>query len=155
MMATEQMHCLSCCCTWNQHTVHQMWPRMRIWPCGWPTSQGGPLGQLYEKPKKAIKIEREGTPGGSMLKQGPRCAKCVKSHKRCTHRTQQSPTPQPGPEGSFGVFSVAANNVPVSDDAPEGYTPAPQAIPEPSLTEHTAMPTPLTTGKTTSMKRKR
>ena len=108
-----------------------------------------------EKPKKVIKIEREGTPGGSMLKQGPRCAKCVKSHKRCTHRTQQSPTPQPGPEGSFGVFSVAANNIPASDDAPEGYTPAPQAIPEPSLTEHTAMPTPLTTGKATSMKRKR
>ncbi|GAB7326000.1 hypothetical protein MBLNU13_g10042t2 [Cladosporium sp. NU13] len=107
-----------------------------------------------EKPKKAIKTEREGTPGGSMVKQGPRCAKCVKSHKRCTHRAQQSPTPQPGPGGSFGVFSATANNIPASD-ALEGNTPTPQPIPDPSLNEHAAMPTPLTSEKAATTKRKR
>jgi len=107
-----------------------------------------------EKPKKAIKTEREGTPGGTAVRQGPRCAKCVKSHKRCTHRTQQSPTPQPGPDGMFGVFSTAPKNVPASG-APEGNTPSPQPIPDPSLTEHTAMPTPLTYEKTGTTKRKR
>ena len=73
-----------------------------------------------EKPKKAIKMEREATPGGSALKQGPRCAKCIKSHKRCTHRAQHSPAPQPGPDGVFGSFSVAASVT------PEGHTSAPQ-----------------------------
>ena len=107
-----------------------------------------------EKPKKAIKTEREGTPGGIAVKQGPRCAKCVKSHKRCTHRTQQSPTPQPGPDGMFGVFSAAPNNVPASG-APEGSTPTPQPIPDPSLTAHAAMLTPLTSEKTGTTKRKR
>lgn len=107
-----------------------------------------------EKPKKAIKTEREETPGGTALKQGPRCAKCVKSHKRCTHRAQQSPTPQPGPDGMFGVFSAAPNNVPASA-APEGNTPTPQPIPDPSLTAHAAMLTPLTSEKTGTTKRKR
>lgn len=107
-----------------------------------------------EKPKKAIKTEREGTPGGIAVKQGPRCAKCVKSHKRCTHRAQQSPTPQPGFDGMFGVFSAAPNNVPASG-APQGNTPTPQPIPDPSLTEHTTMPTPLTSEKPGATKRKR
>jgi hypothetical protein len=102
-----------------------------------------------EKPKKAIKTEREGTPGGSALKQGPRCAKCIKSHKRCTHRAQHSPTPQPGPDGMFGTFSIAASAT------PEGHTLAPQSVPDLPLTQHTApMPTPLTSEKATGAKRK-
>lgn len=107
-----------------------------------------------EKPRKAIKIEREGTPGGNMVKQGPRCAKCVKSHKRCTHRAQQSPTPQPGSDGPFGVFSAVAAHIPASD-APEGHTPAPQPVSDLSLATHAPMPTPLTSEKTASTKRKR
>lgn len=54
----------------------------------------------------------------------------------------------------FGVFSTAPKNVPASG-APEGNTPTPQPIPDPSLTEHTAMPTPLTYEKTGTTKRKR
>ena len=107
-----------------------------------------------EKLEKAIKTERERTPGRSMVKQGPRCVKCVKSHKRCMHRAQQSPTPQPGPGGAFGVFSATANNIPASD-AIEGNTPTPQPTSEPFLNEHTAMPTPLTSGKAAPTKRKR
>lgn len=107
-----------------------------------------------EKPRKAIKVEREGTPGGNALKQGPRCSKCVKSHKRCTHRAQQSPTPQPGPDGPFDVFSAAAAHVPASD-APEGHTPAPQPVPDLLLATHAPMPTPLTSEKTAATKRKR
>ena len=107
-----------------------------------------------EKPSKAIKVEREGTPGGNALKQGPRCAKCVKSHKRCTHRVQQSPTPQQGSDVSFGVVSAVEAHVPASD-APEGHTPAPRPVPDLSLATHAPMPTPLTSEKTAATKRKR
>lgn len=109
-----------------------------------------------DKPRKAIKIEREGTPAGSIVKQGPRCAACVKSHKRCTHRAQQSPTPQSAPDSSFGTPSAAVNIAPASD-IPGGYTPASQtAAPDRSLTfSNAAMPTPLTSEKAATTKRKR
>jgi len=107
-----------------------------------------------DKPKKAIKLEREGTPGGSAIKQGPRCAKCVKSHKRCTHRLQQSPTPQLGSDGLFATPSAAVNRGPASN-TPEGHTPAPPTIPDHPLAEHAAMPTPPTAEKAATLKRKR
>jgi len=125
----------------------------QIMPTIEPTDSVAKPGKK-EKTRKAVKTEREGTPGGSALKQGPRCAKCIKSHKRCTHRAQQSPTPQPVSDGLFGMFNAAVNPVPASG-APEGYTPAPQPIPDPTLTQHVAMPTPLTVEKTAATKRKR
>jgi hypothetical protein len=125
----------------------------QVMPTIEPTDSAAKPGKK-EKPRKAVKTEREGTPGGSALKQGPRCAKCIKSHKRCTHRAQQSPTPQPASDGLFGMFNAAVNHVPASG-APEGYTPAPQPIPNPTLAQHAAMPTPLTAEKTTATKRKR
>lgn len=123
-------------------------PEQQVMPTIETTDKKAKPGKK-EKPKKAIKTEREGTPGGSALKQGPRCAKCIKSHKRCTHRAPQSPTPQPG-DGVFGTFSVAASG------APEGHIPAPQPIPDFSLAQPAApMPTPLTSEKAAGTKRKR
>jgi len=110
-----------------------------------------------EKPKKAVKIKREGTPAGNAVKQGPRCAACVKSHKRCTHRVQQSPTPQPGVNETLSTPGAAVNNVSASG-APEGHTPAPHPIPKTSValaSEQVAIPTPLTLEKGATTKRKR
>jgi hypothetical protein len=110
-----------------------------------------------EKPKKAVKIKREGTPAGNAVKQGPRCAACVKSHKRCTHRVQQSPTPQPGPNGTLGTPGAAVNNVTASG-APEGHTPAPHPIPKIAVAlpnDQAAIPTPLNLEKGATTKRKR
>jgi hypothetical protein len=110
-----------------------------------------------DKPNKAVKIERQGTPAGSAAKQGRRCVACVKSHKRCTHRVQQSPTPQPGPDGSFVTPIAAVNPVPTSG-ALESHTKAPQPIPDHSLAlpnENAALPTPLTLEKGATAKRKR
>jgi hypothetical protein len=104
-----------------------------------------------EKPKKVTKIDREGTPGGSAVKQGRRCAACIKSHKKCAHRAQMSPTPQPAVAASFGTPSAAAGG------APEGPTPTVSpddhfALPN----EHAAMPTPTSAPKkAAAAKRKR
>lgn len=118
------------------------------------TTENASKPEKKEKPKKATKIDREGTPGGSAMKQGPRCAACIKSHKRCTHRVQ---TPQPGLEPSSNIPTAAAHYVPTSG-APEGYTPAPQALPDHSFTaptEQAAIPTPMTSKKAGTPKRKR
>jgi hypothetical protein len=104
-----------------------------------------------EKPTKVAKIDREGTPGGSAVKQGRRCAACIKSHKKCAHRAQMSPTPQPTVAASLGTPSAAAG------DAPEGPTPTVSpddhfALPN----EHAAMPTPTSAPKkAAAVKRKR
>jgi hypothetical protein len=103
-----------------------------------------------EKPKKVAKTDREGTPGGSLVKQGHRCAACVKSHKKCAHRAQVSPTPQPAVATSFGTPSSAASppfegpTPTVSDDS--------FALPN----AHNAMPTPTSAPKkAAAVKRKR
>jgi hypothetical protein len=104
-----------------------------------------------EKPKKVAKTDREGTPGGSAVKQGRRCAACVKSHKKCAHRAQMSPTPQPAVATSFGTPSAAAG------DPSEG--PTPTVSPDDSfalLNEHAPMLTPTSAPKkAAAVKRKR
>lgn len=132
---------------------HENECEQQVMPTIEPTDSVAKPGKK-EKPRKAVKTEREGTPGGSALKQGPRCAKCIKSHKRCTHRAPQSRTPQPGLDGLFGMLNAVVNHVPASG-APEGYSPAPQPILDPALTQHVAMLTPRTSEKTAATKRKR
>lgn len=112
-----------------------------------------------KKPKKIAKTEREGTPGGSALKQGPRCAKCIKSHKRCAHRVQQSLTPQPVFDASF-VTSSPANYLPATG-APEDHSPALPTLQDSSFAvqaEHAdmaAMPTGVAPTNAATTKRKR
>lgn len=75
-----------------------------------------------KKLKLSIRAEKEATPDGT-INQGPRCAKCIKGHKKCKHRTQ--------PLGSspFDASSTPPNYVP-SADVPEGHTSAPVAAPD-------------------------
>lgn len=121
------------------------------------TAEGGrPVKKA--KQKKTIKTEREDTPGGSTVKQGPRCAACIKSHKRCKHRVLESPTPQAPPDSSLDTPSAPANYLPVSGGAPEGYVQAPPTMPDHSFTlpaEATSMPTPVEPKKAATNKRKR
>lgn len=118
------------------------------------TAEGGrPVKKT--KQKKTIKTEREDTP---TVKQGPRCAACIKSHKKCKHRVLDSPTPQAPPNSSFDTPSAPANYVPTSGGAPEGYVQAPPTMPDHSFTlpaEATSMPTPVEPKKAATTKRKR
>jgi hypothetical protein len=84
-----------------------------------------------KKLKLSVRAEKEATPGGT-INQGPRCAKCIKGHKKCKHRTQESPNL---PLGSppLDIPSTPSNYVP-SAGVPEGYTSAPIAMPDLCLT---------------------
>jgi hypothetical protein len=88
-----------------------------------------------KKPKLSTRNEMEGTPAGT-VNQGPRCAKCIKAHKRCTHRTQDSPASNlPLGSSPFATSSTPSNNYVSSAGIPEGgYTPAPVTMPDHSFT---------------------
>jgi hypothetical protein len=98
------------------------------------TENGDDTGDTKLKTsKKKLKLytraAKETTPGGTP--QGPRCPKCIKGHKRCTHRTQEeSPASNP-PLGSspLEISSTPPTYVP-SAGVVEGYTPAPIAMPD-------------------------
>ena len=87
-----------------------------------------------KKLKLSVKAEKETTPGGT-INQGPRCAKCIKGHKRCPHRTQEESSASILPLGSspFDAQSTPPNYVP-STGVSEGYMPAPIAMPDQSST---------------------
>lgn len=107
------------------------------------------------KQKKNTKAQREDTPAG--VKQGPRCAACIKSHKRCKHRVQESPTPQPASDPSFDTPNAPANYLPVSG-APEGYVQAPSTMPDHSSTlpaGDPTIPTAVEKKRAATTKRKR
>jgi hypothetical protein len=82
-----------------------------------------------KKLKLTTRTEKETTPGGT-INQGPRCAKCIKSHKRCTHR--ESPASNL-PLGSSPLSSPFHDYV-FSAVVPEGYSPAPMVMPDQPLT---------------------
>jgi hypothetical protein len=80
------------------------------------------------KKKKYTRAPKETTPGGTP--QGPRCPKCIKGHKRCTHRTQTESPASNVPLGSspLDISSTPPNYVP-SAGISEDHTPAPIAMP--------------------------
>lgn len=88
-----------------------------------------------KKLKLSTRNEMEGTPAGT-VNQGPRCAKCIKAHKRCTHRTQDSPASnRPLGSSPFDTSSTPSDNYVSSAGIPEGgYTPAPATMPDNSFT---------------------
>jgi hypothetical protein len=84
-----------------------------------------------KKPKLNTKTEKKAAPGGTVT---PRCPKCIKGHKRCTHRAQESPASNvPLGSSPFDVPSTPSNYVP-SAGVEEDYTPAPIAMPDHLLT---------------------
>jgi hypothetical protein len=109
-----------------------------------------------KKLKLSIRAEKEATPGGT-INQGPRCAKCIKGHKKCKHRTQESPASNlPLGSSPFDVSSTPPHYVP-SADVPEGHTSAPVAAPDLSRvlpTTSVEVPTQAATKKA-APKRKR
>lgn len=84
-----------------------------------------------KKPKLNTKTEKKAAPGGTVT---PRCPKCIKGHKRCTHRAQESPASNvPLGSSPFDVPSTPSNYFP-SAGVEESYTPAPIAMPDHILT---------------------
>ena len=100
-------------------------------------AQDAALASLTEQAMSQLSTrnEMEGTPAGT-VNQGPRCAKCIKAHKRCTHRTQDSPASnRPLGSSPLDTSSTPSDNYVSSAGIPEGgYTPAPATMPDNSFT---------------------
>jgi len=108
-----------------------------------------------KKLKLSTKTETEGTLAG-MINQGPRCAKCIKAHKRCTHRTQSPVSALPLGPSPLDTPSTPSTYVPLSGVA-EGYVPASITMPGQVHTlPVTSVETPVqAVVKKTTAKRKR
>jgi hypothetical protein len=109
-----------------------------------------------ERPRKVPRVDREVTPGGSTRKPGPRCAACVKSHKRCVHRVQMSPTPQPSLATFFATPGATANHS-FTSGASNGNTTAVPTLLEPfsPLSRQAGLPTPTTQPKKAATARRK
>jgi hypothetical protein len=65
-----------------------------------------------KKLKLSVRADKEATPDGT-INQGPRCAKCIKGHKKCKHRTQENPASNlPLGSSPFDISSTPSNYVP-------------------------------------------
>lgn len=84
------------------------------------------------KLKLSTRAEKETTPGGT-INQGPRCAKCIKGHKRCTHRIQESlASDLPLGSSPLDIPSTPSDYISTAGVL-GGSTPAPTAMPDNSL----------------------
>lgn len=85
-----------------------------------------------KKLKLSTRTDVEGIPADT-AKQGPRCAKCIKSHKRCTHRIQSPAYNLPLGSSPLNTPSMPSNYF-HSNGVPDGFAPAPMTMPDHPLT---------------------
>jgi len=95
-------------------------------------ANGAGTGKAQKTGKKKLKLSTrtgvEGSPADT-TNQGPRCAKCIKSHKRCVHRTQSPATNLPLGSSPVNTPSTPSNHVP-SSGVPEDSATTPMAMPD-------------------------